>query len=87
MGAAESTEIDVSDKDLAMISLEGSQGLSKIQKFYARRNRITSLPPETALLTQLTEISLRDNAFTTFPKILCQMKNLVKISLSYNQIH
>ncbi|KAI7873253.1 uncharacterized protein EV154DRAFT_607274 [Mucor mucedo] len=49
-------------------------------------NRLTDLPPEIGLLTQLQWLNLNDNGLSSLPSSLSQLVHLVKLGLVQNRI-
>lgn len=57
-----------------------------LKELYACSNKLTRLSSSLPLITTLTLLDLRKNAFTTFPIVVCKLKNLEKLDLGDNQI-
>lgn len=57
-----------------------------LKELYACSNKLSRLSSSLPLLSTLVLLDLRKNAFTTFPIVVCKLKNLEKLDLGDNQI-
>ncbi|KAG2182007.1 hypothetical protein INT43_006933 [Umbelopsis isabellina] len=60
---------------------------NRVHRLYLRRNQLAYLPTHfEVLLSSLTDLSLRSNELTEFPKEILALKHLIKLSLASNSI-
>ena len=60
--------------------------MANIETLKLRHNQLSDLPDSFSCLSKLVKLYLEGNCFTTFPSVLCEMKQLKVISLEHNQI-
>lgn len=56
--------------------------LENITELYLQRRFLRNLPDELVYLRKVEKLNLTNNAFTTFPNVICELTNLKKLNLS-----
>lgn len=80
-------ELDFSAKDLRNIPPElWEMAPANLKMLAADNNRLEQLPEELSLLTQLTELYLRENQLEALPKSLGKLEHLEGLYLENNNL-
>ena len=83
--ASESSTLNLSRLGLTTLPPE-IEGLSSLERLYARGNEIEELPPEIGELTSLQLLDLRWNSLTALPSDIGKLTNLEVLHLEGNAI-
>ncbi|KAG6854604.1 hypothetical protein C0991_004206 [Blastosporella zonata] len=73
-------------EELASLGRDSSEDESPLKRIAFGNNRLTTLPTEFALLSQLRYLNLKRNSFSVFPDVLTLMPSLDTLDISHNKI-
>ncbi|KAG6911442.1 hypothetical protein DXG01_014516 [Tephrocybe rancida] len=76
----------VAAEELASIGRDNPGDESPLKRITLGNNRLTMLPTEFALLSQLRYLNLKRNSFSVFPDVLTLLPSLDTLDISHNRI-
>jgi adenylate cyclase len=80
------TVLDISNNRLEQLKTAELDRLSSLVSIKMANNRLSELPPYFANFRHLRSLLMSSNNFTRFPDLICGMKSLVDLDISFNKI-
>lgn len=84
--ASHLTVLDISNNRLEQLESAELDRLSSLVSIKMANNKLSDLPPYFANFRHLRSLLMSSNNFTVFPELICKMKALVDLDISFNKI-
>ena len=84
--ASRLTVLDISNNRLEQLKSAELDRLSSLVSIKMANNRLSELPPYFSNFRHLRSLLMSSNNFTEFPELICKMKALVDLDISFNRI-
>ncbi len=84
--ASRLTVLDISNNRLEQLKSAELDKLSSLVSIKMANNKLSELPPYFANFRHLRSLLMSSNNFTQFPELICKMKALVDLDISFNKI-
>lgn len=84
--ASRLTVLDISNNRLEQLKSAELDRLSSLVSIKMANNKLSELPPYFANFRHLRSLLMSSNNFTEFPELICRMKALVDLDISFNRI-